>query len=120
MEKLFAIPTENQKLCAHFGHCEKFAIVKTDEKKILQEEYVSPPEHQPGTYPKFLADMGVSVIISGGMGQKAQNLFNQNNIEVYIGVDSNSPKNLVEKYLEDQLENGDNKCDSSGLNRRKH
>ena len=49
MEKLFAVPTENMKLCAHFGHCEKFAIVKTDGAKVLTEEYLTPPEHQPGT-----------------------------------------------------------------------
>ena len=73
MKKLFAIPTENEKLCAHFGHCE--------------------------------------VIISGGMGQKALDLFAQNNIEVCMGVDAAAPAQLVEKYLSDQLQTGQNQCD---------
>ena len=33
--KLFAIPTIEEKLCAHFGHCEKFAIVQVEDDKII-------------------------------------------------------------------------------------
>jgi predicted Fe-Mo cluster-binding NifX family protein len=111
MTKLFAVPTEQGKLCAHFGHCEKFAIVETEGQKIIKEELISPPVHQPGVYPAFLAEQGVSVIISGGMGQKAQQLFAQNNIEVCIGVNSELPKNLVEQYLNNELQTGQNLCD---------
>ena len=111
MKKFFAIPTENEKLCAHFGHCEKFAIVETENQVITGSEYITPPVHQPGVYPKFLAEQGVSVIISGGMGQKAQDLFAQNNIEVCMGIDAESPEKLVEKYLKNELKTGQNQCD---------
>ena len=111
MKKLFAVPTINQKLCAHFGHSEQFAVVATEDQKIISVEYFSPPVHQPGTYPKFLAGKGVSTIISGGMGQKAQDVFAHHNIEVYMGIDSEIPELLVEKYLGDQLQAGDNQCD---------
>lgn len=106
-----AIPTENGQLCSHFGHCEKFAIVETEDKKVLTEEFLTPPVHQPGVYPQFLAENGVSLIIAGGMGQKAQDLFAQNNIKVCIGVDADTPKNLAEKYLNNQLQTGQNLCD---------
>lgn len=111
MNKLFAIPTIDNKLCPHFGHCEKFAIVETEDNSILNVNYVTPPVHQPGTYPRFLADQGVSVIISGGMGIKAQDLFTQNNIEVCVGINAGSPQNLVEQYLAGQLQTGQNLCD---------
>jgi len=111
MKKLFAIPTIGKQLCAHFGHCEEFAIVETEDQKIKNIEYLSPPVHQPGTYPRFLAGKGVSTIISGGMGIKAQEIFAQNNIEVFMGIDSNEPEVLVEKYLSQQLESGENLCD---------
>ncbi len=111
MKKLFAIPTENGKLCTHFGHCEKFAIIETEDQKVVREGYVTPPVHQPGVYPRFLAQQGVSVIISGGMGQRAQQLFTQNNIEVCMGVGAESPSKLVEQYLNGQLQTGDNLCD---------
>ena len=109
--RLFAVPTIDQKLCAHFGHCEKFAIVSVEDHKIISEEFVSPPVHQPGTYPRFLAEMGVNTIIAGGMGQKALDLFAQNNIEVFMGVNSDEPQKLVANYLDDQLRTGENLCD---------
>jgi predicted Fe-Mo cluster-binding NifX family protein len=55
--------------------------------------------------------MGVDVIIAGGMGQKAQNLFAANNIKVCIGVAEGSPRELVESYLENKLTTGQNLCD---------
>jgi predicted Fe-Mo cluster-binding NifX family protein len=67
--------------------------------------------HQPGVYPRFLAEQGVNIIISGGMGHKARDMFDRNNIEVCIGVSSGSPKNLVEQYLKNELQTGDNLCD---------
>lgn len=42
----------------------------------------------------------------------AQNLFRKNNIEVFMGVGAEDPAKLVEKYLQSELENGDNLCDS--------
>lgn len=106
-----AIPTLNGELTAHFGHCEKFAVVHVEDHKIINEEWLTPPIHQPGVYPRFLADQGVKVIIAGGMGQQAQNLFAQNNIDVYMGVQNGSPKQLVENYLGNQLKTGENLCD---------
>lgn len=111
MTKIFAVPTEQGKLCAHFGHCEKFAIIETEDKKIIKEDFVTPPVHEPGVYPQFLAQQGVSVIISGGMGQKALQLFAQNNIEVCMGVNSGSPKELVEQFFNNELQTGQNLCD---------
>ena len=107
----FAIPTLNNEITAHFGHCDKFAIVETTDNKIINEEIVSPPEHQPGSYPKFLAEKGVDVIIAGGMGQKAQVLFTQNNIKVHLGVISGTARKLVEDHINNQLRTGGNLCD---------
>lgn len=111
MKKIFAIPTIEKKLCAHFGHCQEFALVETENNKVISLSFVNPPVHQPGVYPRFLAEKGVHTIISGGMGMKAQEIFAQNNIEVLMGVGSEDPKQLVEKYLDDLLESGDNLCD---------
>ena len=111
MKKLFAVPTIGEKLCTHFGHCEKFAIIETKDQKVTSVEYITPPVHQPGTYPRFLAAKGVSTIIAGGMGMKAQDIFAQHRIEVFIGINSEDPGSLVDQYFSDQLESGDNLCD---------
>ncbi len=111
MKKIFAVPTIGEKLCAHFGHCEKFALIETKDQEVMNVEYITPPVHQPGTYPRFLAAKGVSAIIAGGMGEKAQDIFAQHRIEVFMGVGSEDPETLVAQYFNDQLETGENLCD---------
>jgi predicted Fe-Mo cluster-binding NifX family protein len=111
MKKLFAIPTIGKQLCAHFGHCEAFALVETENQKIVNVEYHTPPVHQPGAYPEFLSNKGVSTIISGGMGIKAEEIFSRHNIEVFMGIDSENPEDLVIRYLKGRLESSENLCD---------
>ncbi len=110
MKRKFAIPTVDGKSCAHFGHCQSFAVVEVDGADLGIMNFMDPPAHQPGTYPRFLADQGVSIVIAGGMGQMAQNLFQQNNIEVHMGVGVEEPHFLVEQFLRNELQTGDNLC----------
>lgn len=112
MTRKFAIPTEAGQLCAHFGRCEQFAIVEVaDDGAIAGEMFVTPPAHQPGSYPSFLADQGVSVVLAGGMGMKAQQLFQASGIDVVSGVGAGQPRALVEQYLEGTVADGVNQCD---------
>ena len=111
MNKKIAIPTTGGILSAHFGHCEKFAIYEVENDKIINEEFVSPPPHEPGSHPAFLRKYGCTAIIAGGMGSRAQQLFTQNNIEVIIGLRSDNLKGLVETYISEGLTAGDNLCD---------
>jgi len=108
-----AIPTSDGKLCMHFGHCDQFCVidVNNDSKAIEGQELVTPPPHEPGVLPKWLAGMNVNTIIAGGMGQRAQQLFAQNDIKVVTGASAQSPEELVAAFLEDTLETGDNICD---------
>ncbi len=111
MKRKFAIPTLDNKSCAHFGHCQSFAVVQVDDdNEIGKVQFVDPPVHQPGTYPRFLAEQGVDVIIAGGMGVMAQDLFRKNNIEVHMGVGVEDPSLLVEQFLNSELQTGDNLC----------
>ncbi len=113
--KRFAIPTYDGVLTAHFGHCEKFAFIDVDDNgKIIKEEFVTPPEHQPGLFPKWVGqDMKANTVLAGGMGQMAQNLFHQNGVEVIAGVEPNrKPAEVVKSYLENNLEtDAKNLCD---------
>jgi len=108
----FAIPTYQGKLCAHFGHCEAFALIDTDsEGKVVNENYVTPPPHEPGLLPPWLAQQGVNCIIAGGMGSRAQQLFAQQGVRVVTGAQAESPREVVEQYLKGTLQTGANTCD---------
>lgn len=109
----YAIPVSGGILSAHFGHCEQFAIIDVDEesKTILNKELVPSPGHEPGFLPQWLAEEGVSVVLAGGMGSRAQGLFAQNNIEVVVGVLENDPERAILSYLNGALDTGGNICD---------
>ena len=108
-----AIPLAQGKLTLHFGHCEQFAIIDINDerKEITSREDLTPPAHEPGVLPRWLHEQNVNVIIAGGMGQRAQQLFTQNDIKVVVGASSSTPEELVLAYLQDTLQTGDNICD---------
>jgi predicted Fe-Mo cluster-binding NifX family protein len=107
----FAIPLAEGKLTAHFGHCQEFALVDVEDNKIKNTEKMVPPPHEPGVLPRWLHEQGTDVIIAGGMGARALDLFSQNGIEVRTGAPSLTPEELVQQYLDDALQTGANVCD---------
>jgi ATP-binding protein involved in chromosome partitioning len=109
----YAVPVSAGQVCPHFGHCEQFALIDVDEvkKEILEKKMVVPPEHQPGILPPWLARQGVNVIIAGGMGGHAQELFRQNNVSVIIGAMESDPEKAVLSHLQGTLSTGGNACD---------
>ena len=108
-----AIPMANDQLCLHFGHCEKFALMQVDPsgKTVVATDYEVPPPHEPGVLPRWLHELGVDVIIAGGMGMRAQQLFAQNGIQVVVGAQSMPVDEIVTAYLCGTLEAGENICD---------
>jgi len=108
-----AIPLVQGKLSLHFGHCEQFAIFDIDDnlKKVISREDATPPGYAPGVLPRWLHENNVSVIIAGGIGRRAQQLFTQNDIKVVVGASSGLPEELISAYLQDTLQTGDNICD---------
>lgn len=107
----FAVPTNDRKLCQHFGHCEAFAIMEAEDGRVMNETYVDAPEHEPGLLPKWLGEKGVQCIIAGGMGSRAQGLFAERGIKVVTGALAEDPRQAVELYLKGTLETGVNTCD---------
>lgn len=108
-----AIPLADGKLSAHFGHCTQFALIEADpvERNILQREDVDAPPHEPGLLPRWLGERGVEVIIAGGMGRRALQLFAAQNIRVVVGAPAGSPEKLVADFLAGTLTEGENICD---------
>ena len=108
-----AIPLAEGRLTTHFGHCASFAILVANKAdgSVLSKEEVAPPPHEPGLLPKWLGERGVGMIIAGGMGQRAQNLFRERSIDVLVGAPCDTPENLVNAWLGGRLVTGTNACD---------
>lgn len=108
-----AIPLVNGKLSQHFGHCEEFVLldIADDTNCIVGKSLHQPPPHEPGVLPRWLGELGADLIIAGGMGRRAQELFVQNGIQVVVGAAAEAPESLAAAYLENALVVGENCCD---------
>jgi predicted Fe-Mo cluster-binding NifX family protein len=104
-----AIACEGELITGHFGHCENFMIFTTENNKIISTQSIPNPGHRPGFLPKFLNDIGTNVIISGGMGGGAVDLFNEYNIEVVTGAEG-SGLAAAQDYLDGKLKSTGSIC----------
>ncbi|HQF37511.1 MAG TPA: NifB/NifX family molybdenum-iron cluster-binding protein [Opitutaceae bacterium] len=104
-----AIPLTAGRLSSHFGHCEQFALVEVDRiaGKISGQSLVVPPPHEPGLLPRWLKERGVQVVIAGGMGRRALDLFAENGIAVHAAGADSALEGLVPALLQGAL--GDEK-----------
>ena len=108
-----AIPCADKMLTPHFGHCEEFAILEADKetKEVKEVTFITPPPHEPGLLPRWLGERNINLIIAGGMGMKAQQLFSSQGIDVVTGASAGDPKDVALSYLNGTLQTGSNLCD---------
>jgi predicted Fe-Mo cluster-binding NifX family protein len=111
MEQKIAISITGGELSSHFGHTEQYVIFTVKDKEIVDEVYAIPPEHEYGSHPRFLKELNCNVVITGGMGMKAQQLLSSYGIKTVIGVPNLPVKELISNYLQNTLETGINRCD---------
>ncbi|MDP8227954.1 MAG: NifB/NifX family molybdenum-iron cluster-binding protein [Candidatus Electryoneaceae bacterium] len=112
-----AIPVVNGRLSAHFGHCQFFALIDVDMqgKTVINSTQMPSPGHQPGALPLWLHQQGTNVIITGGMGGRAIDLFTQYGISVIMGASEDTPERIVQGYLEGLVVAGQNACEHGGV-----
>ena len=104
-----AVASENEMVTEHFGHCVNFNIFETQNDQIVKSEYIANPGHKPGFLPNFLNELGVNVVISGGMGSGAIEIFNEKGIEVVVGA-SGEAKAVAAAYLQGVLKSTGSVC----------
>ena len=96
-------------VAGHFGHCENFIIFEVENNTVVNETSIPNPGHRPGFLPNFLADMGVNVVFSGGMGGGAVDIFEERGVEVVVGVQGEA-REAVEAYLRGELKSTGSIC----------
>lgn len=104
-----AVASEQERVTEHFGHCECFNIYDIENEQIIKSEAIANPGHRPGFLPLFLHEQGVNVIISGGMGGGAVEIFNEKGIEVITGASGNAME-AAKLYLQGRLKSTGSIC----------
>ena len=106
-----AVTYENGEIFQHFGHTQNFKIYEAEDGKIISSEVVSTNGSGHGALAKMLKDLGVEVLICGGIGGGARMALFASYIELFGGVSGDADK-AVEAYLAGNLSyDPDAKCD---------
>lgn len=109
----YAIATEGGHVSAHFGHCPAFTIVDIDEGAVTNTAVVESPQHEPGAIPLFLKKQGANAVVSGGMGQRAADLFAKLEITPIVGF-SGTVEAAIAGCLDGMLEGSGDLCEHDG------
>jgi predicted Fe-Mo cluster-binding NifX family protein len=106
---IIAVAAEGNQVSPHFGHCQGFALYTLEQDKPLTKSFLPNPGHRPGFLPVYLKENGVDVIIAGGMGETAQQLFRDNHIAVYVGIEGYCD-DAGQKYVQGNLKSSGSVC----------
>jgi predicted Fe-Mo cluster-binding NifX family protein len=89
----------------HFGRCPYFALVEVDGTNVEAVEVIDNPyygAHQPGQVPGFIHQQNADVMLSGGMGGRAIQFFQQYGIQAATGA-TGTVRTALESFLGGEL-----------------
>lgn len=118
--KRIAIPVESGKLSAHFGHAPFFYVYETEGTQIIKEEMQTPPAHEFGSIPNWLAEIKVTDLITGGIGAKAVDILNNRGVNVHTGASIDKAQKIIADFLADNLTITSNMCNQNNHNEGGH
>jgi len=105
-----AVAVEAGQVAPHFGRCQSYLVADVTDGQIGVRQQVQSPGHEPGVLPAMLHDLGVECVIAGGMGPRAQGMFEQYGISTIVGVSGAAP-DALSQFANGTLEGGDSTCD---------
>lgn len=107
-----AVPTKDDLVDDHFGHCAYYTIIDVVDGKITGTSRLASPEGCgcKSGIASVLKQMGVSVMLAGNMGLGAKNTLEAQRIEVIRGC-RGSVDDVVSDYLAGNISDNGEVCD---------
>ncbi|MFW9876327.1 MAG: NifB/NifX family molybdenum-iron cluster-binding protein [Candidatus Thorarchaeota archaeon] len=107
------ISTDSGKVSGHFGRAPEFTFITIENNQVIERKVLPNPGHTVGGIPKFVNEQGAKCMISGGMGPRAVNFFNEYGIEVIMGV-TGEIGDIIKEIINGTLEGGESICSPGG------
>jgi predicted Fe-Mo cluster-binding NifX family protein len=106
-----AVPTRNNHVDDHFGHCEYYTIFSIENNKIIAKETMPSPQGCgcKSNIAPILSEMGVKLMLAGSMGEGAKNVLQNNHIAIIRGC-SGLVDNVIEAYLNGTISDSGEGC----------
>jgi len=93
------------KVSHHFGRCPFFVLVEVAGEEFSNVDVIANPyfaHHSPGQVPGFISEQKVDLMISGGMGRRAIDFFQQFGVQTATGA-SGSVEQTLRRFLAGEL-----------------
>lgn len=110
--KLIAIPTRDERVDDHFGHCDHYTVFTVDDNKtVIKKERLDSPQGCgcKSNIAEKMQQMGISLMLAGNMGEGAFNKLSSHNIEVVRGC-SGAVEDVLASYLDGTLLDSGSAC----------
>ncbi|UNC90734.1 NifB/NifX family molybdenum-iron cluster-binding protein [Candidatus Contubernalis alkaliaceticus] len=107
-----ALPSRQNLIDDHFGHCEYFTVFTiNNNKEIIAQEIITSPTGCgcKSNIAQTLSEIGVKIMLAGNMGQGAVRVLNNSGIEVVRGC-SGDVKVVALKWLDGALTDSGDSC----------
>lgn len=108
-----ALPSKDNQIDSHFGHCDYFTVVSIDENKNIVSKEVLDSGNTCGCKSGIattLREQGVTVMLAGNMGQGAYNTLVKNNIQVIRGC-VGKVEDVLTEYLKGTVVDSKIECE---------
>ena len=106
-----AVTYENGQIFQHFGHTEQMKIYTVENNEVVTAQVVSTQGSGHGALAGFLKELGVEVLICGGIGGGAQNALTDVGIKFFGGVQGSADQAVVAYVCGKLNYNPNAKCD---------
>lgn len=106
-----AMPKNEEVINQHFGKSKSFQIVTIEDSKVTETKELSAErlQHNHGGLSGLLIEEGVTLVITGGIGQGALDALKEANLEVIRGV-SGKIEDIIDSYLNNELKDRNVVC----------
>lgn len=106
-----ALPSSGDMIDSHFGHCEFFTVFTVNESAITGQETVPSPAGCgcKSNIASVLADMGVTLMLAGNMGEGAVNVLKQSGIDVIRGCQGRV-RDIADAWLTGSVKDSGDSC----------
>lgn len=111
----------DEQIGEHFGRVPTYTIIDLETKELRVVPNTSHHMGGVGYPPELLAKEGVKVMICRGLGRRAINIFQDFDIEVYIGATS-SVRDALDAFTKGELKNAsiNNACEEHEFRNGNH
>ncbi len=113
-----AVPTQNNLVDGHFGHCEYYTIYTIDDTKNVVNKELMPSPQGCGCKSNIagvLSQQGVTIMLAGNMGEGAFQMLQMSGIDVIRGCSGDTDK-VLQEYLENKIIDNGKLCSNHGHN----